>query len=110
MRGVAGQGRRIILKRSPISFQRSALCIKTIGCIIIVNQSLSTGFDKSLFLLIADCSTPTIIRAFSGSAAINVNREPKIMVSYASFAAPPHPGRVVLRGLGLQGLASGAAL
>ncbi|HLD46335.1 MAG TPA: hypothetical protein VJA64_00825 [Desulfobaccales bacterium] len=48
--------------------------------------------------------------ALPGPAAINVNRELKIMVSCASFAAPTHPGRVVLRGLGPQGLATGAAL
>jgi hypothetical protein len=44
-----------------------------------------------------------------GPAAINVNREPKIMVSYASFAAPRQPGRVVLPGAGPQGLDPGGA-
>jgi hypothetical protein len=37
-----------------MSDQRSALLIKTIGCIIPVNQSLPPRFGNSLFLLIAD--------------------------------------------------------
>ena len=44
-----------------------------------------------------------------GPAAINVNREPEFMLSYASGSAPRQPGRVVLTGTGPQGLDPGAA-
>jgi len=50
-----------------------------------------------------------LIRAAYGPAAINVNREPKVMLSYASFTAPPQPGRVVLAGTGPHRIAPGAA-
>jgi len=51
-----------------------------------------------------------LIRAASGPAAINVNREPKFMLSYASFTAPHQPGRVVLAGTGPHRIAPGAAV
>jgi hypothetical protein len=41
-------------ERSAISGQRSALLIKTIGCIIPVNQALLPRFDNSWFMLIAN--------------------------------------------------------
>jgi hypothetical protein len=44
-----------------------------------------------------------------GPAAINVNREPEFMLSYASGSAPRQPGRVVLTGTVPQGLDPGAA-
>ena len=50
-----------------------------------------------------------MIGAVEIPAAHNANREPKFMVSYASFAAPPHPGRVDLMGMGPQGIDPGAA-
>ena len=50
-----------------------------------------------------------LIRAAYGPAAINGNREPKFMVSYASGSASRQPGRVVLLGTGPQGLDPGAA-
>jgi len=60
-------------------------------------------------VLMADCGTLTIIRDVSGIAANNINLERNFMVSFASFAAPPHPGRMVLMGMGPQGLDPGGA-
>lgn len=45
-----------------------------------------------------------------GPAAININLEPKSMVSYISGSAPRQPGRVVLMGTGPLGFDPGAFL
>jgi len=44
-----------------------------------------------------------------GAAAINLNLEPKFMLSDANGSAPRQPGRVVPTGTGPQGLDPGAA-